>query len=362
MSTYSVKRRIARLLTVFFVTLTACGGGDGSARAPEPILVPVQTITVGSAGAINALNGVEDIVGVVYTDVSNVSSNSGFKETLRLFRQDSANADLLIEIGDVYLGVDTLYKRVSDITASTEWIAVTMNHNDFVQGWVALVSLTDNTYSLDGLITFDAIYIEHAVAKGTQLLISYNNAVELYDISAINAPIKTATFVANGTVRSITAFPFGFFVTTSNGFGYVDVSEASNPVFSQGTDLDIKDAAKVYYANGKLYMGGSSKNAGKSKIARLDVTIPSNPQVELINDVIEGNFIDFAFDGMGRYYLLTDISVSYHVQVGASLETQDIAYGETFSFGKSQFHAWNGRFYIIEQGLNVYNFDHWIYV
>ncbi len=346
------------------LAITACGGGGDrgdSAPGSQRVLAPVQTITIPHAGAMNGITGVEDLVALVYT-----STDSGFRESLKIFRQNPANADSLIDVGNVYLGVDTLYHGVSDVSATADWIAVAINRTVYpLQGWVALVSLADNTYLLDGFIEVDSNTIDHVVAKGTWLLVSHNSIVDLYDISTITTPIKFATFAPNGIVKSMTALPAGFFLTTSNGFGYLDVSVMDNVTFVEGTNIDIKDVEQGYYSDGKLYIGGPSKYVGKSKMARLDVTTPASPQMELLNDQIEGNFLNMSVDGSGRYFLLTDTSVSSYVQMNDSFAMEDIAFGVVAPHPENQFYAWNGRFYIcvnMDTHLDAYNFDIWVYI
>src|SRR5205814_533688 len=91
---------------VCLLALAACGGGGGGGTGASNSPVLVQSVPFPNT---NGLNGNGNIIALSYTDASSAGSFAGFKETLKIYQQDSINPDLLLDLSSVYLGVDTLY-------------------------------------------------------------------------------------------------------------------------------------------------------------------------------------------------------------------------------------------------------------
>ncbi len=339
--------------TYYFV-VTAVNAAGESVNSFEVSATPNHSaVLVGSLPFINfnGLNGYGDLIGLSYTDVSNTGSFSGFRETLKLFKQDSIDPDLLIDLSSVYLGVDTLYHRVSDITLNDQWAVVTLNFNDGPQGWVALVSLKNSpSFTLDALLTIQTT-LDRAIAGNNWLLVAANTSLSLFDITSPSSPVLETSFAATSNTTALVALPTGFWVITNNGYGVVDTSDVNNITYTEKSDLDIKGSNKAYLIGNKLYLGGPSKFVGYSKAARLDLTTPSAPMIDLLHDQIPGNFLDFAFDGDKSYFLLTPSSVVLLQEVNDSLSVIDSFLTQAFAGRASQFYAWANRYYHRE---NIY--------
>jgi hypothetical protein len=339
------------LLIFLGAVTTACGGGGGGSGNPNNSALLVQSI---SSLNVNGLNGNGNIVVMSYTDTSSPGSTTGFKETLKIYKQDSVNPDFLLDLSSVYLGVDTLYHRVSDITLNDQWATVTINFNlSADQGWVALVPMAGPAYSLSVTLSFDAT-LDRAIAMGNWLLVASTTELAIYDITIPAAPVFKASFMLTAGTTSLAASTNGFFVITNNGYGYVDVSDPANVTYAETANVDIKQSKKAYLIGTKLYIGGPSKFAGKMKIARLDVTTPGAPAVEIINDQINGTFVDFGYDGVGGYYLQLTDSVMLFKEVNSALSLSTSASLMSSARSVSQFYAHKNRFYSANSGLNIY--------
>lgn len=346
----------------YYFTVTALNDNGESAESAEVSATPGgngeqnSAVLVGSLPIINfnGINGYKDLIGLSYTDVSNSGSFAGFRETLKLLKQDTTNPDQLIELSSVYLGVDTLYHRVSDITLNDQWAVVTLNFNDGAQGWVALVSLKNgSSFKLDALLTIQTT-LDRAIAGNNWLLVAANTSLYLYDITVPLNPILKKSFTTDSNTTALVALSTGFWVITNNGYGIVDTSDENNITYAAKSDLDIKGSSKAYLIGNKLYIGGPSKFAGYSKAARLDLATPSSPNIDLLFDQISGNFIDFAFDGDGNYFLLTPSSVVLLQEASGALSIKDSFPTQAFAGRASSFYAWANRFY---QRNNIYKIE-----
>jgi len=336
------------LLAIFFsIVIVACGGGASVSSSNSSVLV--QSIPLYAQG----LNGNKNIIVAAYSDNTNSGSTSGFRETLNIYQQDAANPDLLLNLGSVYLGVDTLYKRLADITLNAEWAAVTINFNDAAQGWVALVPMVGPTYSLSATIPFN-VTLDRAVAMGNWLLVASNTNITLYDITVPSSPVLNSTFVLSASTTSMVALANGFLVITDNGYGYIDVTNPASVTFTETANSDIKQSQKAYLIGNKIYIGGPSKYAGKAKIARVDVTTPSAPTVDIVNDQISGTFVDFSYDSVDGYYLQFIDSVQLYKESSGVLTLNKSASLSSYSNAASQLHAYNGRFYIGKWSMDIY--------
>src|SRR5437763_4647462 len=174
------------------VLLCACSGGNGSAgggggldAGPPPALTFVRSVSIGLN--LNALDGSDDILGVSYTDTTNTGSNTGFRETLHLFKHQSATPNDLLDLGNVYLGIDTLYHRVPHIAFSQDWAAVTIDFTDGDRGWIALVSLAGPAPVRTA--TLDLSYVlDRALAAGRWLLVAGGPSLDLFDLVNPSSP------------------------------------------------------------------------------------------------------------------------------------------------------------------------------
>ena len=339
------------LIIFFSIVVVACGGegggGGGGSSSNSPVLV--QSIPLYA----NGLNGNGAIVVASYTDSSSAGATTGFKETLKIYQQDTVNPDLLLDLSSVYLGVDTLYHRLADITLNSQWAAITMNDNISTQGWVALVPMAGPTYSLSTTLTFPAI-LDRAVAMGNWLLVASTTDIALYDITNPASPVLKASYVLSASSTSMVALANGFFVITNNGYGYMDVSNPASVIFTETANADIKQSKKSYLIGNKIYIGGPSKYAGNAKIARVDVTTPGTPTVDIINDQISGTFVDFSYDSFDGYYLQLTDSVKLYKETNGALSLSKSASLTGYSNAASQLHAYNGRLYIGKWSMNVY--------
>jgi hypothetical protein len=339
-----VKLLLLMLLCIEFV---GCGGGTSAISNNSPVLV--QSIPLYA----NGLNGNGNIIAASYTDQSGAGATTGFKETLNIYQQDSVNPDLLLNLGSVYLGVDTLYHRLADVTLNAQWATVTMNDNLLTQGWVALVPLSGPSYSLSATLLINAT-LDRAVAMGNWLLIASSTSVALYDITTPSAPVLKTSFPLSASTTSMIALANGFFVISNNGYGYMDVSNPLNITFTEAANADIKASQKANLIGNKIYIGGPSKYAGKVKIARVDVTVPGTPIVDIINDQINGTFVDFSYDSVDSYYLQMTDSVQLYKETNGVLSLNKSASLMSNFNNASQLHAYNGRFYIGKWGMKIY--------
>lgn len=334
-----------------FLLFCSCGSGGGASGAGSTSAI-IQNIPLEN---VNGVNGNGNIIVASYTDTTTHGGNTGFKETLKIYQQDSTNPDLLLNLSSVYLGVDTLYHGVPDITLNSQWATITMNDTDLGanDGWVALVSLSGPNYTLAATLAFNAT-LDRSVAADNWLLVASSTDLELYSIATPTAPVLTGLYTLSSTTTSMVALPHGFFVITNNGYAYLNTSDPLNITFSETADSDIKQSKSAYLIGNKLYIGGPSKYAGKIKIARVDLTTPSSPAVDIINDQIDGNLNGFSYDGGEGYYVETFDKVMQYKDAGGVLglnkEVSSTSYSRS---GASQFYSWNGRYYTAVSGFNV---------
>jgi len=344
--------RLYALIILFAWMPVGCGGGGSNA---SNVAVQIQDYQLSS----NGLNGHGNIIALSYTDMSNIGATTGFKETLKIYQQDSINPDLLLDLGAVYLGVDTLYHSLADLTLNSQWATVTINYTDTVfappQTWVSLVSLSNNQYSLKSLLNFPGIAIDRAVAMGNWLLVAANTDLAVYDISTPTTPTLNTTFTLSAGTTSMVGLTNGFYVITNNGFGYIDVSNPQSITLTEHSNVDIKQSKKVYSIGSKLYIGGPSKYAGKIKIARVDVSSPDSPTTEVINDLIDGTFSDFSYDSFGdSYYIQTYETVRQFKESGGVLQLNKSATLTSYQTSPSHFYAYGGRIYNGKWGFVSY--------
>lgn len=337
--------------SIVAIFLTGCGSGSGSNSSQSDL---IQSIPIN----INGLNGGNNIIVALSPDQS-----GGYRETIKIYQQDSINNDSLLEVSTVYTGNDTIYHVVSDVNVNNQWITVTMNESPppFGSppiGWIALVPLTGpSRYSLAAMYRFDNFTNDRAVSIDSWLLVSSGAGLQLYDISLLSSPTLSKSFVSTSNPTCIIAIQNGFYIITNSGYGYINTSDPLNITFSEVADLDIKQAKKAFLIGSKMYIGGPSKYAGKCKIARIDISNPLAPQIDHINDTIDGTFCDFSYDAAsGIYYLVNPDKVLWYWESGGSIVNIGSTRLTAYTLSYSQSYAWNSRFYFGTpgSGLNTY--------
>jgi len=336
-------------ISIIIIFLTGCGSGSDSNQSNIIQSIPMN---------INGLNGDNDIIVALSPDQS-----IGYRETIKIYQQDLINPNSLIEVSTVYTGNDTIYHVVSDVNVNNQWVTVTINESPppFGSppiGWIALVPLTGSSkYSLAAAYMFNNFTNDRAVSIDNWLLASSGAGLKLYDISVLSSPILIKSFLSTSNPTCIIAIQNGFYVITNSGYGYINTADPLNISFSEVADINIKQAKKAYLIGSKIFIGGPSKYAGKCKVARIDISNPLAPQIDYINDTIDGTFCDFSYDAAsGIYYLVNPDKVLWYRESGGSIVNIGSTTLTAYTFSYSQSYAWNNRFYFGTPGggLNIY--------
>ncbi|HET7826596.1 MAG TPA: hypothetical protein VFK90_14775, partial [Anaeromyxobacter sp.] len=202
------------------VLVLGCASSSSDANGP---IAPTRSIAV--PPNTDALTGYGNTFALEFTDVSNNGSFAGFRATLQLYRWDAAYPKDLLDLGTVYLGVDTLYQRLSDIALSADRATVTLNFNDAPSGWVAVVDTSGPTPSSAVTVPL-SFTIDRAVASGRWLLAAAANALTLVDLESPGFPV-VKTFDMGTTATLLLAVSDGFLVFTNAGYGHVTPDAAA---------------------------------------------------------------------------------------------------------------------------------------
>ena len=277
------------------VALWLSAGCSGS-NEPGP-MQPSRTLAI--PWNAHALTGHGDVLAFEYTDTSNAGSFSGFRSTLQVYRRDMAPPHDLLDLGTVYLGVDTLYHRLSDLVLTEDWAIATLNFNDGASGWVAVVSLVGPTPALVATLALTPT-LDHAVASGRWLLVSAGNEISLIDLEAVSFPI-VKVFDIGTLATCLVPVSGGFLVFTNAGYGRV-VADPVAPTYAPTADAALRAFRKAHVYGTRAHVAGPSPFAGKTRVARIDVGNPDAPSVEASVDV-DGSLGLFAYDGAGTYVL-----------------------------------------------------------
>ena len=301
---------------------------------------PLIKLSSISLVGLQAVSGSGDIVVAEYTDSAGVN----FPATLNLYQQDNSDPDNLLFLSSVYLGVDTLYKSTIFINSNNDWVAVALNDNSGNNGWAALVSLAQyGSYTLDVLLPV-ANTINQVAAKNDWLLVTHDNAIDLYDISNRTSPVLHTTFPNNIYITEITAIQSGFILFTSNGYAFIDYTDPGNVTYNDYLNINIKSTAKAYLNGASLYISGPSINVGKSQFGKLNVADPHNIIIDYIINDIEGDFEDFSFDSIEHCYILTNQVLNKYLSTnGELIFTTPINILNSSDI--SLMHAYNERLY-----------------
>jgi hypothetical protein len=219
----------------------------------------------------------------------------------------------------------------------------------------------DNGHKLDLFGVIDIIDIVDAVAYNNLLLIASERELALFDISDTSSPLLTYT--GNDTFSSLVAVSGGFYAFNSHGLTYVNCSNKDNIVFTEIENEDIKQTKRAWLKENNLYIGGPSKYANMSKIAKLDITTPSSPAILYIDDQIQGTAVDFAYDsGLDKLYLAFEAAdtatepektiLEYTEDLNGFTQTNVLKFKSNSKMGS--FYIWNGFFYIDGYNMVVY--------
>ena len=339
-------------LTTILLLLSGCGSTDDQSRSLT-LVEEIETLTQ------NLLTGYKDII---VTGENDGESDGNYKKTLNILQKDSQTDNLLL-LNSVYLGVANLYTPISSISLNSKWATVIMSGTyGGDESFISLVDLQNNDISSLSLVLNFQQIIEHAIANDNYLLLSFANEVAIYDISDLSNPILENTYVSNGSISSIVGITDGFYAINSQGLVYVNYSDNSNISFTEIVDTDIKESEKVYVYGDYMYIAGNSKYQGQSKIAKVDISIPSSPNVLLINDTINGLsdnynvYETFSYDfSSGKYYLALTHEVHQYIESngGLSMSNSSQLLGlENFNY----IYAWNNYLYVDDYFLSVYKF------
>ncbi len=296
--TRAIVRSSAAALSAVVLVAACSQHGDVSAAGELRKLrtIPFENLQLVTGG------GPGDVLGVVYTDSSSAGAYDGFRATLHTYRRDPAFPDDLVDLGDTYLGVDTLYHRTVDAAITPDWATVTLNYNESAAGWVALVSLAGDTPSLAATIPLNPT-LDAAVASGRWLLVAAGAELGLFDLAdAAHPALVPVPFVASSPVTALVPVPDGFLAFTAGGYVAVRPDPVA-PEFVQATDPVLRNFRRAIPDRGELVLAGPSLLAGKSRVVR--AALSSGVPALLHSTEFEGNFVELAFDGGGAAVLQT---------------------------------------------------------
>lgn len=275
---------------------------------------------------------------------------------LLILKQDPVNPDLHLNRGSIDLGVD---HYVNSLNVSDEYITVIQNA--YNNGYLHLISLSsDPIYQLDLSFTSIGADISKAAARENWVLMTSGTELVLYDITDPNSPAIADTVTSSSDVTGIVAFTNGFYAFNNTGYLYFD---CTNPADIQQVEVVNEDLQQVEKANvfgSKLYVGGSSKYIGHAKIARIDISDPGNPITELINETVNGTYVNFAYDqGSDSYFVVGDSTMYQYDEGGGVLKLtnfESMPHGEAYM--AREWHVHNGRIYAfpLYGNFEVYKF------
>ena len=340
MKELSIFFRVLLLALVGFL-LSACGG-DGSGSGGGPVRMQMDTLSVRAL----AIEGQGQDMAVL-TETGQAVSWVGH---LVFYQQDSQNPDRLLNLGTADLGVSTQGSfSIADLSYGPDWAVATIESN--VTG---VSTVNPPVFKRDFLLQVPGAV--KASATGNWLLVATSTDLRLYDISNPATPTPSQTISSGTQTIGMVATMNGFFVSTEGGYLFIDPMNLGN--VTKITNPDLAKAQKVYCYGSKLYLAGPSKFAGKSKIARVDVSVPENPAIEILEDTIDGEYFDFAFDGIDTCHILIDgekiakykFAQNYLTFMGAAYLT---SYGEK----ASQIFSHKGVCYFSSpDGLGIFKF------
>lgn len=346
--------RIALLLAVSLASACASDSGDGGA----PSATRVGSLALGAF----RVSGAADLVVAWGQPTYNTVA-------LRLLRQDSADADLLLDVATLTppssMGFDQ-----AGLSVNEQWVTVAGGPS---ANWVQFVR-AEGPYGSPATIWVPAS-AERATTWNDRLVVASSTKLSLYDVTTPASPALLDTFDLDAPTTAIVAVGNGVFVFTRTGYGYVDLIGGT---YVETASAELKAVTAANAIGGKLYVGGPSKYAGHYRIGRLDPSTAPLATVEVANDrILDGNasgsnIADFSFDPVRAEYLLlaetgvlnpyappADASsalLRYVERGGAIVEAGSVTldrgacttlYCMYSSDGTARLHAFNGRAYVV---------------
>lgn len=336
---------------LIYCFLVNCGT-DPQPNALSPILlqtIPIKLKTI----AVN-----RDIIAVV--------SDDGY---LNLFRQDPVNPDLLKKCGSVD-GMSYLY--FGPAALNSQWATFDLMGGGICNDdGVVLVDVSDpfnpswtTALDLEDILGPEAsctTKIEYAVTYENYLLLlvwevlSEKHRALLMDISIPTDPDLKRNYELTASPSSVFALDDGFFMTTINGYAYVDVSNPINILLKEGVNEDLASTVGVL-GGSKLFFVGSHSNS-TVQIGCFDLSIPEAPVLEVISNSIDVDpqGFRFAYDGVNQEYYIKEID-----SIKVYKETNGIfGLHKAVKFKKDNqlyglFYVWNKRIYTSRFDENLY--------
>jgi hypothetical protein len=342
----------ALALGLLCVSLAGC---LGDSRRDSRGIERVETIAIYSNNG-RTLNGAGDVIALEFDD-----EYAGYRETLQVYRQDVARPEALVSVGTVNLGGDGSNEFVEDLTLTGDWATVAIRNALADDGRAAFVSLTGPAAALETAVAMP-FSVRRAVASGRWGVIAGTAELALVDLSTASAPVVVQTFASSGDVMALLPVADGFLAFTSTGYGHLVV--APTPQWSEVVSTDVRQFAKAYADGTRAYVAGPSPSAGKARVARLDVALPGQPILTAATDA-DGLYVDFAYDGGGRYVLVTggnafdlDFSATQFEESAGALVPSASGDVQISRYGVTTVYARRGYLYVLSvvypAGIAVY--------
>lgn len=275
----------------------ACGvfdaGGGDSRRAPEP--TRVGAVQVGPFG----VSGWNDVV-AVWSEPLDSGLLPG-PQSLRLYRQDAANANLLVTLGAVAPAAPSPV----NFSVNEQWVVLHAIGTGSA-GWVALVP-TAGPYGSQKNVPLPAP-ADVATAWNDRLVAATGTELAVYEFANPGTPTRIASFRMGSAATAMTGTGAGVWVFTQAGYGWVDLARGT---YQETPSADLARAARASAHGTKIHVAGPSRFAGNYRIATLDGSAPPALTVDGAADQIADgdsftqDVADASFDALtGTFSLL----------------------------------------------------------
>jgi hypothetical protein len=329
------------------LTWLALAAGCGS---NSPGLAPLQTIDLPN---LSGVAGYQDVVVAQWIPFSG-------GDKLQIYRQDAADPDRLLLTASVDLGGGSSFAR--DIGVTADWVVATSNGPRLV-ALSPTPSFVGSVFVGDTPTSNFPITVDRAIARGAFLFVASGATLRLYSLADPAHPMPTSSFDATGPIHAVAAVPAGF-LAFGDGF-LVGLSTPAQPVWTSKASAQLPFSSKAIAAGTQVVVAGQGHVAGRSQIARVDATDPTNPSVLLSADDLPVQFTDFAWDGSTLYSLFGPGTTTPGYNTSPLLLLRE-DHGQLRSLGTSQIwpvyggerasmaYAWNGRLYRAEIGMKAY--------
>jgi len=284
------------------LALAACEDGGTAGEGRE--LLPARQIEMGMIAAV-AGRGATLVVQAR-------EQVNGYWAVLQVYRQDPAHPGELLVEGSLDLGIAS--GTANDLTVSEDRAALVFRD----PSKVVVVALDAGAPTL--VASLDRPQPTHAAAAGRWLALTAdgsNPSLYLIDLEA-DPPITHALFTAGAPVTTILPCFGGFTVFTTHGRGRLQADERGLWSYTYATDDAVRGYAKVELHGTLGWAAGPSPFAGRTRIAKLDLTDRLAPAVAWSAD-LDGNYEDFTCDGAGRCFVATDVAEVRSSLVGTIL-------------------------------------------